>query len=146
MSGFPSLQPAFTLQVKIEPAASVGSASQQCGLLITPMVGGTVRSEPGFSPAFNGEFTGTGNDYIHVDPDGKRFRLNAHGLIRTDDGALVYLLYTGIVNVTPELNAIMSGQSESAVTPFGDAFTHLTFKARISAQSVGLHITILARR
>lgn len=47
-----------------------------------PMVGGTVKSEPGFSPQFNGELVGTGNDYIHADPDGKRLRLNAHGVIR----------------------------------------------------------------
>ncbi|EEP81039.1 predicted protein [Uncinocarpus reesii 1704] len=67
MIEFPTLQPAFSLQ---------------------PMVGGRVKSLPGFSPAFNGEFVGSGNDYIRVDPDGKHFRLDAHGVIRTDDGAV----------------------------------------------------------
>jgi hypothetical protein len=46
------------------------------------MVGGNVKSEPGFSPAFNGEFVGSGNDYIHLDPDGKRLRLNAHAVVK----------------------------------------------------------------
>lgn len=46
------------------------------------MVGGTVKSEPGFSPAFNGEFVGQGNDFIHMDPDEKRLRLDARGVIK----------------------------------------------------------------
>ena len=41
-----------------------------------------MTSEEGFSPAFDGEFVGTGNDYIHSDPDGKHLRLNAHGVIK----------------------------------------------------------------
>ncbi|KAI2003823.1 hypothetical protein LOZ39_002461 [Ophidiomyces ophidiicola] len=92
------------------------------------MVGGSIKSEPGFAPAFNGKFVGTGNDYISVDADGKRLRLNAHGVIQTEDGASVYLHYTGIVSVSPELTAILSGESESITTPFGDSFTHLTFE------------------
>ncbi len=46
------------------------------------MVGGTVKSESGFSPAIDAEFVGTGADYIHNDPDGKRMRLNAHGVLK----------------------------------------------------------------
>lgn len=46
------------------------------------MIGGTVKSEPGFSPAFNGEFVGQGADYIHMDPDEKRMRLDARGVVK----------------------------------------------------------------
>lgn len=46
------------------------------------MTGGTVKSESGFSPAIDAEFVGTGADYIHNDPDGKRMRLNAHGVLK----------------------------------------------------------------
>ena len=53
-----------------------------------PMVGGTVTSEPGFTPALNATFEGTGNDYIRNDPDGKRMRLNAHGVLKTHDDAV----------------------------------------------------------
>ena len=45
------------------------------------MTGGTVVSESSFSPALNAKLKGTGNDYIHNDPDGKRMRLNAHGVL-----------------------------------------------------------------
>lgn len=53
-----------------------------------PMVGGTVISEPGFTPALDAKFEGTGNDYIRNDPDGKRMRLNAHGVVKTHDDAV----------------------------------------------------------
>jgi hypothetical protein len=46
------------------------------------MVGGTVKAETGFAPNIDAEFVGTGNDYIHFDPDSKRMRLNAHSVIR----------------------------------------------------------------
>ncbi|PGG96060.1 hypothetical protein AJ79_09748 [Helicocarpus griseus UAMH5409] len=92
------------------------------------MISGTVKSEGSFSPALNGEFIGQGNDYIYVDPDGKHLRLNAHGVIKTTDDATIYLNYTGVVDVTPELTAILGGQSESTVTPFGNSFTHMTFE------------------
>lgn len=52
------------------------------------MVGGTVVSEPGFIPALNAKFEGTGNDYIRNDPDGKRMRLDAHGVVKTHDDAV----------------------------------------------------------
>lgn len=46
------------------------------------MTGGTIKSEPGFSPALDAEFVGTGNDYIRHDVDGKRMRLDAHGVVK----------------------------------------------------------------
>ncbi|EEH17883.2 hypothetical protein PABG_00446 [Paracoccidioides brasiliensis Pb03] len=128
MSGFPNLEPAFTIQVKIKPPTAIGSAARGTQLMVTPMISGTVKSENNFTPVFNGEFVGQGNDYIYVDPDGKHLRLNAHGVIKTTDDATVYLNYTGIVDMTPALSSILSGESESTVTPFGNSFTHLTFQ------------------
>ena len=47
-----------------------------------PMTGGSLKSEPGFSPAINASWVGRGADYIHVDPSGKHMRLNAHGVVK----------------------------------------------------------------
>jgi hypothetical protein len=53
-SGFPSLKPAFTVRVVIDPPMPVGGqAGSQ--LVIVPMVSGTVQSEPGFEPKLDGE-------------------------------------------------------------------------------------------
>ncbi|OAL67095.1 hypothetical protein A7C99_1510 [Trichophyton rubrum] len=88
MADFPTLKPAFTMQVLIDPPVNVGSTAKNCNFVVTPMVGGTVKSEPGFLPAFNGQLASNGNDYIRTDPDGKRLRLDAHTVVKTDTGAV----------------------------------------------------------
>jgi hypothetical protein len=53
-NGFPSLQPALTVRVKIDAPMPVGGqAGSQ--LVIVPMVSGTVKSEEGFEPKIDGE-------------------------------------------------------------------------------------------
>lgn len=54
MSGFPSLQPAFTVRVDIDAPLPVGG---QAGspLVIVPMISGTVKSEPGFEPKLDAQ-------------------------------------------------------------------------------------------
>lgn len=81
MSDFPTLEPAFTIQVAIDAAMGVGSSSRGTPLAVVPMVGGTMKSESCFSPAVDATFKGVGNDYIHTDPSGKYMRLNAHGVL-----------------------------------------------------------------
>lgn len=54
MSGFPSLQPAFTVRVSIDAPMVVG-AQAGSDLVIVPMVSGTVKSEPGFEPVLDAE-------------------------------------------------------------------------------------------
>ena len=53
-SGYPSLQPAYTVRVAIDAPMQVGGqAGHQ--LVIVPMVSGTVKSEEGFEPKLDGE-------------------------------------------------------------------------------------------
>ncbi|OKL60000.1 hypothetical protein UA08_04571 [Talaromyces atroroseus] len=126
MSGFPVLKPAFTVRVSVDAALPVGSNHRQAALVVVPMVGGTVVSEPGFTPAINATFVGTGNDYIRRDPDGKAMRLDAHGVVKTHDDALLYLHYNGTVNVTEGVAKALSGEAGDAETPYGDSFTSFT--------------------
>lgn len=81
MSSFPTLEPAFTILVEIDPPFSVGSSSRGTPLAIVPMKEGTMKSESGFSPAIDAKFKGVGNDYVHNDPTGKHMRLNAHAVL-----------------------------------------------------------------
>ncbi|OJJ73815.1 hypothetical protein ASPBRDRAFT_41546 [Aspergillus brasiliensis CBS 101740] len=131
MSEFPTLQPAFTFKVTIDAPLGVGSASRQNNLQVVPMTGGAVKSVPGFSPALDAEFVGVGNDYIRADADGKHLRLNAHGVIKPKDGDdLIYLNYTGVVTMLPEVQAVFAGAASDGSTPFNTAFTHITFEVR----------------
>lgn len=81
MSDFPTLEPAFTIHVEIDPPMGVGSSSRGTPLAVVPMTGGTMKSEPGFSPAVDATWKGVGNDYVHNDPTGRHMRLDAHGVL-----------------------------------------------------------------
>ncbi|KAI4250684.1 MAG: hypothetical protein LQ352_005302 [Teloschistes flavicans] len=88
-----------------------------------------IKSEPGFSPAIDAEIVGTANDYIHNDPNGKQMRLDAHGVVKDKGtGGIVYLNYTGIVNITPELGMILGGDPNAKSTEFGDSFIEMRFE------------------
>ncbi|OAL71278.1 hypothetical protein A7D00_4178 [Trichophyton violaceum] len=148
MADFPTLKPAFTMQVTLTTAyihhyigldrpSSERSTAKNCNFVVTPMVGGTVKSEPGFLPAFNGQLASNGNDYIRTDPDGKRLRLDAHTVVKTDTGASVYINYTGVVDLTPEINAILTGREEAASTQFGNIFTTLKFEVNRNLSQSG---------
>ncbi|KAF9889755.1 hypothetical protein FE257_007061 [Aspergillus nanangensis] len=128
MSEYPSLKPAFTVKVNIAPPMAVGSASRTTSLQVVPMTGGTVKSDSSFSPAIDAEFVGTGNDYIHADPDQKHLRLNAHGVLKTKDDALIYVNYTGVITLTEAEGAVLTGAGVEGSTPFGNSFTHFTFE------------------
>ncbi|KAB8257644.1 hypothetical protein BDV32DRAFT_126978 [Aspergillus pseudonomiae] len=128
MSEFPTLKPAFTVRVNIDAPLAVGSASRSNPLQVVPMTGGTVKGDSGFSPALDAEFVGVGNDYIHADADGKHMRLNAHAVLKTKDDALLYLNYTGVVNLTSTEQAVFAGTAPEGSTPFGNIFTHFTFE------------------
>ncbi|PKY08707.1 hypothetical protein P168DRAFT_323784 [Aspergillus campestris IBT 28561] len=128
MSEFPSLQPAFTVKVDIDASLPVGSASRTGSLQVVPMIGGTVKSDSSFNLPIDAEFVGVGNDYIHGDPDGKHLRLNAHGVLKTKDDALLYLNYTGVITLGPAEAAVFGGTAADGSTPFGNSFTHFTFE------------------
>ncbi|PLB35428.1 DUF3237 domain-containing protein [Aspergillus candidus] len=128
MSEFPSLQPAFTVKVNIDAPLPVGSASRTGSLQVVPMTGGTVKSDPSYNLPIDSEFVGVGNDYIHGDPDGKHLRLNAHGVLKTKDDALLYLNYTGVITLGPAELAVFGGTAGDGSTPFGNSFTHFTFE------------------
>jgi RNA polymerase I-specific transcription initiation factor RRN6 len=53
-TGFPSLQPAFTVLVNTGKPMEVGGQAG-AALLIVPMVSGTLKSEPGCKLALDGE-------------------------------------------------------------------------------------------
>ncbi|MCJ1355905.1 MAG: hypothetical protein MMC33_005898 [Icmadophila ericetorum] len=129
MSDFPKLQPAMTVLVSIDAPLGIGSHSKGTPLAIVPMTGGTVVTEPGFEPKLDAEFVGTGNDYIHNDPDNGRMRLDAHGVVKDkSSGSMIYLSYTGIVDITPELGAVLGGSPDAKTTDFGNSFIHMKFE------------------
>ena len=86
------------------------------------MTGGSLTSEPYFSPSVSAEWALAGADFIHNDPDGKRMRLDAHGTVKDKEtGGAIYMHYTGVVVITEALGKILGAQEGAASTEFGDS-------------------------
>ncbi|EOA87007.1 uncharacterized protein SETTUDRAFT_163086 [Exserohilum turcica Et28A] len=127
MSGFPSLQPAFTVQVAIDLPMQVGTQTGS-QLAIIPMTSGTVKSEPGFEPKLDAELHGVGYDYIHNDADGANMRLDVRSQLKNHDGTLLAMYYKGHVKVTPGVAALLAHSPDATTTDFGDVFTNFSFE------------------
>ncbi|KAF2672471.1 hypothetical protein BT63DRAFT_477234 [Microthyrium microscopicum] len=128
MSGFPSLKPAFTVRAKIDPGWSVGSASRGTPLTVVPMVGGTVKSEPGFEPAVDAELHGVGYDYIRGDATGGHLRLDVRSQLKTKDGELVAMYYKGPMFTSPAVMRVLTHAEDMKTTEYGDSFMTFEFE------------------
>lgn len=87
MSGFPSLQHAFTVRLQSTAPYDVGNVATGGGLQITPIVTGTIKSEPGFEPALDVEVV-YGSDYVRPEPGQTHLRTNVNAVIKNKDGAV----------------------------------------------------------
>jgi uncharacterized protein DUF3237 len=106
------LEHVFDYNARLDPPQAVGPGP--FGLRVFyPVSGGEVTG-----PRLNGELLGGGGDWALVGPDGWA-RLDVRGQIRTDDGALIYTTYQGVI----ELNEGMQQASASGgETGFEDQY------------------------
>ncbi|KAF8426066.1 hypothetical protein EV426DRAFT_573068 [Tirmania nivea] len=118
--GFPKLEEAMVGLFHIKPAVPIGQVNTGAGLNFIRVTGGSVKTVEGFlGPKFEGTVV-DGEDWVTVDNDGKRLRLNAKMLIKADDGAVAVFSYIGIITVTPEIGLILSGNEARKTVPFGN--------------------------
>jgi len=66
-----------------------------------------------------GDIIGAGADWLLLGEDGFG-RLDVRATMRTSDGALIYAQYTGLIEVTPQIGSIFSG--EPGETEFGGQY------------------------
>jgi len=69
-----------------------------------------------------------GADFIRGDPSGKHVRLDVNSILKDKSGAVISFKYSGIINVTEGVAAVLSGHADAKTTEFGDAFTHVLFE------------------
>jgi len=128
MSGFPSLKPALTVRAKIDPGWKVGSLAKGTPLTVVPMVGGTVKSEPGFEPAIDAELYGVGYDYIRADAKGDHLRLDVRAQLKTKDGELIAMYYKGPLFLSGGVVKALTGAADAKTTDYGDSFIIFEFE------------------
>ena len=79
--------------------------------MIYPVLGGSVKGEK-----VNGEVLPFGADWILIRSDGVG-ELDVRATVRTDDGALIYGYYKGILKIDPEIMArVQSGEDIDPTT------------------------------
>ncbi len=61
-------------------------------------------------PKINGTFIPPGGDWMRIMPSGA-MRLDVRATLKTDDGALIFISYNGVMQVTPEvMDRLMKGE------------------------------------
>ena len=81
-----------TKETPVEPAQSAGSR-----VIVNVPAGGTVRG-----PKINGTLVAPGGDWLTVMPDGS-LRLDVRATIKTDDGEIILVTYSGVVANNKEI-------------------------------------------
>jgi hypothetical protein len=82
-----------TVEAPLEPAQSAGSR-----VIVNVPAGGTVRG-----PKINGTLVPPAGDWLTVMPDGSR-RLDVRATIKTDDGEIILVTYSGAIASSKEVN------------------------------------------
>ena len=83
---------------------------------VAPVTGGWARGE-----RINGSVVGAGADWALIGPDGFN-RLDVRVQIQTDDGAVLYVAYTGLLEMNEAVQAALGG----AATQFDDQYFRTT--------------------
>ena len=82
-----------TIEAPLEPAQSAGSR-----VIVNVPAGGTVRG-----PKINGTLIAPAGDWLTVLPDGS-LRLDVRATIKTDDGEIILVTYSGAIAASKEVN------------------------------------------
>ncbi|KAH7330296.1 hypothetical protein BKA65DRAFT_554284 [Rhexocercosporidium sp. MPI-PUGE-AT-0058] len=129
MSNFPKLIPAFTANIVIDAPIIVGAVSKGAPLsvvrFLTDKTNNYIKSEPDYPIKLDAVFL-HGNDFAN--PSGKHIRLEVNSVLKDKSGAIIAFKYSGIVNVTSGIAAVLDGDTNAKTTPFGNAFTHVLFE------------------
>ena len=85
---------------------------------IVSVQGGWVKGD-----RISGTLVGAGGDWVLIGPDGFG-RLDVRAQIQTDDGAVLYLSYPGILEMNAKVGAALAGASQG--TDFADHYFRTT--------------------
>ncbi|KAF8473264.1 hypothetical protein BDZ91DRAFT_845749 [Kalaharituber pfeilii] len=88
VEGFPRLEKAFVFVFDVDPPVEIGTISSGSNLNYVRVTGGRVTTVHNFSGPKLESAVMEGEDWISVDNDNKRFRLDVKMLITTNDNAV----------------------------------------------------------
>ena len=103
----------FTYDAKLGPAVAVGDGPFGTRMVL-PVVDGQAKGD-----RITGTLVGGGGDWALIGSDGWG-RLDVRGQIQTDDGAAIYLSYTGLLQLTEKVMTAVATGTEG--TDFEDQY------------------------
>lgn len=106
------LEPLVTFRATLKEPVAVG-VGPQGARTIYDVTGGTVEGT-----RLKGKVLPSGGDWILIGPDGVG-RLDVRATFQTDDGALIYVQYPGVLVMNEKVNEALSSGTE---IQFGDTY------------------------
>jgi hypothetical protein len=100
----------FNLELTVNPPQVIGPVLKGTRLIF-PFKEGFVKSDK-----INGEILECSGEWGLV-ADSTTFKMDVRATIKTDDGALIYIAYTGYNYSTPEKSALMRAGKGSELSP-----------------------------
>lgn len=107
----------FTYDAKLAPALSPGAGPYGTRLVMS-VVGGRAKGT-----RISGSLVGAGADWLVIGPDGWA-RLDVRAQIQTNDDAVIYTSYTGLLQLTDKVMAAIATGAEA--TEFDDQYFRTT--------------------
>ncbi|KAL6861999.1 hypothetical protein J3F83DRAFT_218029 [Trichoderma novae-zelandiae] len=122
---FPTLQPAFVIQVSIANQFPCGDIYTGSSLVGAPLGWGTLKSVHGFEPKVDMTLS-HGHDWFRIDADKTHARLSVSAIISDTENRSIRLEVRGVSRLTPEILALINGSPDAKTPPFGDGVEHMT--------------------
>jgi hypothetical protein len=113
-----ALEPVFQYETQLKAPVLVGSAQYGTRLFYEVHTGRLT------APGFTGEILTGGGDWALVGPDGWT-RVDVRGQCRTDDGAVLYFSYRGLIEPSP---ALARAVKEGGETAFEDHYWRMAME------------------
>lgn len=106
------LEPLMTYRADLAPPQEVGTGPFGTRMIFE-VTGGHFESDH-----MRGKLRTCGGDWLLVGPDGYG-RLNVRATLETDDGALLYMHYNGVIEMNEAVTGALGG---GAATDYGDQY------------------------
>lgn len=106
----------FTFEADVTPPQMVGPGPYGTRGVVT-VTGGWAKGD-----RITGTFVGAGGDWLLIGADGFA-RLDVRGQIETDDGAVLFITYPGLLEMNEKVLTAMGGVGQ---TDFDDAYFRTT--------------------
>lgn len=107
----------FTFEATVSASALMVGSGPFGTRAVASVAGGWVKGD-----RINGTLVGAGADWVLIGPDGFG-RLDVRTQIRTDDEAVLYLTYTGVLEMNVKTMSALAGAGE---TEFADHYYRVT--------------------